>query len=709
MERFQGQFKDDKRHGKGTCIYPDGSRYTGDWAAGAIQGEGRYEHANGDVFVGALSNGHRVHGKLTWSGGDEYDGEFVADVPSGEGTMHYVSEEIVHSGQWQRGTPHGKGERRELFAGGAIRRGEFEGADLHGTGVEVLPGGVVGRLVAERYDGHFERGERHGLGCVQVGTTPAWTGEWVRSWRGEWDHGEPTRSCEELIEKLDGDHEVVYSGGWAHGTRHGHGTQLERPSGRTYDGEWHRGHKEGRGSEMDPPEGVVYVGDFLAGRRHGHGRVRRPDGWRFEGQFAVGSQRGEGTLTLPPTPSGDDAEGRDMPDLVALLKLEETAFADRDGSEDEFGVAEAVDGVHGSTFVNFELLHGEGLRTYANGDAYEGGLHRTMPSGEGTMLFADGGSLQGGRWIEGFAEGDAVVTNATGDVYTGPVRASLPSGVGSWRGSDGARYEGSFANGLRHGHGKLTLADGSVREGAWEDGELHGHGESTAPDGTRYTGEFARGLRHGRGLARSADGAVYDGEWHEGMRSGEGAWLAPASVKAAAAAAAAASSGAQSSGGVDPPIKYNGQWRADHMVGHGSLVYASGASYVGSFDEEEIYDGDGASAGLDPPTSRSSPPSSHPCSPLASPVCSSQGRRSKPLSAGRYVAAPGSTLSYTYGGQWCHGVRNGRGAGVEADGSSYEGEWRDGVRNGRGRLTTRHGDVWDGPVEDGAMVSDWRS
>ena len=60
MERFQGQFKEDRRHGRGTCIYPDGSRYTGEWQAGAVHGEGRFEHANGDTFVGTMASGHRV-------------------------------------------------------------------------------------------------------------------------------------------------------------------------------------------------------------------------------------------------------------------------------------------------------------------------------------------------------------------------------------------------------------------------------------------------------------------------------------------------------------------------------------------------------------------------------------------------------------------------------------------------------------------------
>ena len=34
-EKYQGEFLADKRHGRGTCIFPDGSRYTGEWKAGA--------------------------------------------------------------------------------------------------------------------------------------------------------------------------------------------------------------------------------------------------------------------------------------------------------------------------------------------------------------------------------------------------------------------------------------------------------------------------------------------------------------------------------------------------------------------------------------------------------------------------------------------------------------------------------------------------
>ena len=71
-ERYQGGFKDDQRHGRGTCLYPDGGRYTGEWSMGAMDGEGRFEYGNGNVFVGIFSKKRRVRGKLTWvASGDE--------------------------------------------------------------------------------------------------------------------------------------------------------------------------------------------------------------------------------------------------------------------------------------------------------------------------------------------------------------------------------------------------------------------------------------------------------------------------------------------------------------------------------------------------------------------------------------------------------------------------------------------------------------
>ena len=51
-DRFSGQFKDGKPHGKGRMQSADGGRYEGDWADGKRNGQGRCIFANGDKYQG---------------------------------------------------------------------------------------------------------------------------------------------------------------------------------------------------------------------------------------------------------------------------------------------------------------------------------------------------------------------------------------------------------------------------------------------------------------------------------------------------------------------------------------------------------------------------------------------------------------------------------------------------------------------------------
>ena len=41
--RYEGQWLDDRRHGQGTFIHADGSRYDGEWASGRKEVRARVE------------------------------------------------------------------------------------------------------------------------------------------------------------------------------------------------------------------------------------------------------------------------------------------------------------------------------------------------------------------------------------------------------------------------------------------------------------------------------------------------------------------------------------------------------------------------------------------------------------------------------------------------------------------------------------------
>lgn len=51
-EIYEGNWKDDKVHGRGTLTYCRGDRYIGDWHEAKKQGEGELIYANGDRFKG---------------------------------------------------------------------------------------------------------------------------------------------------------------------------------------------------------------------------------------------------------------------------------------------------------------------------------------------------------------------------------------------------------------------------------------------------------------------------------------------------------------------------------------------------------------------------------------------------------------------------------------------------------------------------------
>lgn len=64
--RYRGQYRCDRRSGRGTMFYPDGSQYDGEWRHDERHGHGRYTYANGDRYEGAWRKGQR-HGVGTYA------------------------------------------------------------------------------------------------------------------------------------------------------------------------------------------------------------------------------------------------------------------------------------------------------------------------------------------------------------------------------------------------------------------------------------------------------------------------------------------------------------------------------------------------------------------------------------------------------------------------------------------------------------------
>ena len=89
---YEGEWKNDKAHGKGIYIFPDGGKYkkyTGEWKNGEFHGQGKLTYTDGREYIGQFKNGLKNgDGTLILSDGQKYVGEFKDDKAEGYGTTY---------------------------------------------------------------------------------------------------------------------------------------------------------------------------------------------------------------------------------------------------------------------------------------------------------------------------------------------------------------------------------------------------------------------------------------------------------------------------------------------------------------------------------------------------------------------------------------------------------------------------------------------
>ncbi|KAL1395288.1 hypothetical protein pipiens_011362, partial [Culex pipiens pipiens] len=110
------------------------------------------------------------------------------------------------------------------------------------------------------------------------------------------------------------------------------------------------------------------------------------------------------------------------------------------------------------------------------------------------------------------------------------------SGIGQQVQRNGLLYEGSWRDGLRHGHGILYRKERGTTDlyvkiyvGAWEGGQKHGFGGNTTSvesTGNFYMGHWLGDRFDGLGtLLEAGTGNLYQGEFRAGQKHGEGLYV----------------------------------------------------------------------------------------------------------------------------------------------------------------------------------------
>ncbi|KAF7395917.1 hypothetical protein HZH68_009967 [Vespula germanica] len=128
---YKGEWKDDRKHGKGIDIDRNGWMYEGDWFCGRKHGYGVLSKISKDGSIRKIYAGNWMMGKKEGFGnhwydnGDYYEGDFQCNKRHGYGRIWYKNSDY-YQGFWKNDFPNGKG----IFVEGNGNR--YEGTFVDG-------------------------------------------------------------------------------------------------------------------------------------------------------------------------------------------------------------------------------------------------------------------------------------------------------------------------------------------------------------------------------------------------------------------------------------------------------------------------------------------------------------------------------------------------------------------------------------------------
>ncbi|KAI4338763.1 hypothetical protein MLD38_023779 [Melastoma candidum] len=135
------------------------------------------------------------------------------------------------------------------------------------------------------------------------------------------------------------------------------------------------------------------------------------------------------------------------------------------------------------------------VRTYSNGDVYEGEFRKGKCSGSGVYYYYMSGRYEG-DWVEGKYDGYGVETWARGSRYRGQYRQGFRHGCDNPHPNylNGDTYAGEYFADKVHGFGIYSFANGHRYESAWHAGRRQGLGMYTFRNGETQSGHWENGI-----------------------------------------------------------------------------------------------------------------------------------------------------------------------------------------------------------------------
>ncbi len=243
--------KGDCESGYGTCIYPSGAKYIGEFSNGKLHGKGIFYYSDGNKYIGHWEKQQREgKGRMKFVSGNEYFGQFKKNKMSGQGVMTYVNGDH-YEGNWDNNAQNGFG--------------------------------IFTYVNGNRYEGQFLNGQFSGQGTLFYADGSKYEGEWL----------ENKRNGEGMMQYPDG--ETVF-GKWENDEYLGDWKEMAFDGDTTYLRNCNNEYCASGVGKFRYGDGSRYIGDFKNGNPEGNGVMYYKDGDRYEGGWKYHGPNGKGVM-----------------------------------------------------------------------------------------------------------------------------------------------------------------------------------------------------------------------------------------------------------------------------------------------------------------------------------------------------------------------------------------------------------------------------
>lgn len=142
--RYEGEFRADTYHGRGSFFFASGQVYVGDYRDGKRNGQGTFTFPDGEKYAGTFLDG-KYHGigTLSFPNGDTYSGEWRDDKRNGRGTYRFADGRRF-VGDYRDGKRQGQGILYDK-SGAVLQSGTWENGDFaraHNVDISAFPFGA---------------------------------------------------------------------------------------------------------------------------------------------------------------------------------------------------------------------------------------------------------------------------------------------------------------------------------------------------------------------------------------------------------------------------------------------------------------------------------------------------------------------------------------------------------------------------------------